>query len=114
MKINVTTPIKDYQGKDIVNGEEPVTLRGLIDTSINTTIDGEVLTADAKSKLFQIGIKLWSGTDLDFTHDQLALIQERGGKALTSLAYGRLCELIDPQPANLATTPKNDDLVNAG
>jgi hypothetical protein len=98
VKLNVTTPIVNLQGEPMTEGEEktPVTLRTLIDATITSTAGTDKLTNDKKSKLFQIGLKLWADKEVNFTVDELALVKERADDVFPSaVVYGRLCELIE-------------------
>lgn len=96
MKINTTLHLKDFKGEDIIGEDKkPVEARMIIANAINAENQEHPLTSEKKNQAFQIGIKLYSGNEIDFTVDQLAFIKERVGFFYTPLIYGRICELLE-------------------
>ena len=118
MKIDITQKVLDYEGKPIMKepraklnkdgsvmkdeaGQvvlyptEPMTLRDLISTAINDTTRDEILTPEDKNKIFQISVKLWTKKDMDLSVDDRAFINERAGKTLSAIGYGRVCEAME-------------------
>lgn len=95
MRINTNVVLKNYEGKEIVEYEKPVTLRDVFSTALNSTLPDEKLTADQKVKIYQITTKLYENDEADLTVDQLALIKEQVGKVYNPLVYGRVCEFLD-------------------
>jgi hypothetical protein len=107
MKILTSQVLKDYEGKDISETvtkdgkivENPVTLRAVISTSLNTLFQNEPQTAEEKSKIFQLSLKLYAGKEPDFTVDDLAFIKTKVGKVYNALVYGRVCEVFEKDTA---------------
>ena len=106
MRLNVMQTLKDYKGEPILNSkDELTTLREVIYVACNTfATDEKGMTAEEKSKLFQITTKVYEKNEVSFTVDQLAKIKDRVGKICPPLIYGRICEILD----------KEDDLEDGG
>lgn len=96
MKIKVTQKVLDYAGKPISDQDdgEDVNLRQIIITALNNIAQNETLTTETKSKIYALSNKLWSGSEVNLTFDERALIKERAGKILTPLTFGRVCEML--------------------
>ena|SRR6185436_12502090 len=95
MRINTTQVLKNYEGKEILEDDKPITLRDVFSIGLNSQLPDEKMTADQKAKIFQITTKLYTNNEVDLTVDQLALIKEQVGKVYNPLVYGRVCEIID-------------------
>lgn len=96
MKVNVTNPILSVKNEPIKDSkEEPFTYQDAIYIALNNQQQNEVLTAEDKTKIFQLSIKLYSGSEVDFTDTERVLIKERAGKILDPLSYGRILELFE-------------------
>lgn len=104
MRIQVNQEILDFEGKPLlINPKDPksesIKLKDIIGNSINNTLQSEQLSAEVKNKLFQIGLKLYKGNEVDFTTDQLSLIKERVNKIYQNpLICGRVEEIIEGKP----------------
>lgn len=108
MKIILNQPVLDWEGKEIKEGEDtsPLTLRALFNTAMSSVLKDEILTAEQKNKAHQIGLKLYSSDEPDFTADDRTFIKERAEKCLLSpLACGRVLEALFPEPAKDSEVP---------
>ena len=97
MKINVLSHIKTFKGEDLLDEttKKPIEIRDIIANAIVTEDQEHRLTSEKKTQAFQIGIKLWSGKEVDFTIEQMAFIKERVGYFFNALVFGRISELFD-------------------
>ncbi len=92
MKIKVTNKITNYEGKEM----EKITIRSLISETLNSPVEeNEKLTAEDKSKIYQLSVKVYSANEIDFSLDERAFIKERAGKTLFPMFYGKLCEILE-------------------
>lgn len=115
MKINVKEVIKDYEEKDIFEtgpeGKKSITIRIVIVNSLNSIIPQEAMSADDKSKVFQLSMKMYTEDNPDFTVDELSFIKTRVGKIYNPLVYGRICQIFDkkgdPLPSPSGSNVKN-------
>jgi hypothetical protein len=118
MRINVTQPILDYEGKPITtpefkdgkqSGERGFTLRDAIVMALNNPVKDETLLAEQKAKIFAITNKVYADKEIKLTVDESAFIKERAGKVdLSALVYGRIVEVLDGDGAKTtdgASTP---------
>lgn len=99
MKINLKALVLDYEGKPIkpADSEEPIRYFEVFNQALNGNIPGEMLTAEVKSKIYQLTMKIYKEKDKEpnFTPEQLTLVKERVGKSYAPIIYGRICDLID-------------------
>lgn len=96
MKLDINQKIKNYEGKDIVDeSKKPLSLKTIFVTALNSQLKTEILTAENKSKIYQLSLKIYQSKEPDFTVDDLAFIKERVGKFYNPLVYGRVCDIID-------------------
>lgn len=94
MRINVLTQINDFKGEVLKDkAGAVVTFREVATTAINAIEEKQ--TAEDKNKCYQIGLKLYSGNEVDFTTDQLALLKEKIAKIYNPLISGRAAEIIE-------------------
>jgi len=124
MKIKLTEPILDYEGKSFQQGtiiitasliqsiekgqkedilqklklllSAPLTFRDVFFTALNSQEEGEKLTVEQKVQMYQITKKVFSGEEPDFTLKELAFIQERVEKIyILPLIVGRVKEVFE-------------------
>lgn len=103
-QIDTSLVIKDYQGKDLVKsfhaGEEPspLTIRRLIQFAMSTPLDGdEKMDYKKKWNWHQIAEKAEQPI-VEYSAADTLVILERAGRIFASLVFGRLKEVIDPEP----------------
>lgn len=116
MKITMTTPITDYEGN--VEAADPndksqgdLTVRKLIMTALNSSAQGEVLTAEDKAKIYSLTVRCYATNEVSLTVDDLAFIKKRALTILTPLGAGRLIDILDPKGLDEAdkTEPETTD-----
>lgn len=103
-QIDTSLVIKDYQGKDLVKsfhaGEEPspLTIRRLIQFAMSSPLEGDD-RVDYKKKFTWHQIAEKSEQPIvEYSAADTITILERAGKIFTSLVFGRLKEVLDPEP----------------
>lgn len=102
MKIKLTEPILDYEGNKIPIADKKggyFDVRLAIVNAINYFEQDKAPLAEEKAKVYGLSVKVYGKNEVDFTVDELAFIKQKAGEALTAVAYGRLLDIIDPQPA---------------
>jgi hypothetical protein len=97
MKIKMTQPILDFSGTEFKGPDgNPETLREIITRALSAAGQGEVLTSDLKSKIYAVGIKLWSKNQVDLTSEEITLIKQRVDSAYGSpVIYGRIDDILE-------------------
>ena len=100
MKIQLTQPVKNYEGKDLLENKEPIKLRTVFVTALNTVPPGEngnpeILSPDQKARIYQLSCKLYEGDSIDLSLDDRGFIKERVGKVYNALVYGQVCGLLE-------------------
>lgn len=97
MKIKSSTPIVDFDGKEIKNEKkEPFTFKQAILQIVNLIDPNKPITAEKKNQLFQLGVKVTMAKDeIDLTVEQAALVKEQSGEFHSVIVYGRICEILD-------------------
>lgn len=97
MRIKLKTAVTDYEGTPIPgqNGEGTLNYFDIFINALNGQIQGEILTAEKKSMIYQLSKKIYEEKEPNFTTEQLSLIKERVGLVYAPIVYGRVCDLID-------------------
>lgn len=101
MKIKLKTTIKDYEGKVIqwptgdAGAMEDVHYRKIINSALNTDVQGQVLTAEDKEQIYQISKKVWDSWTPDLTNVECAYIQKRGDDVLPAPLRRRLNDFLN-------------------
>ena len=72
-----------------------VTYRAVIANALNNFSRDEAPTAEQKNKAWQIMKKLYEGSEVNLTVDDMAFINERVAKTYPPLIYGRVSELFE-------------------
>lgn len=76
-----------------------LTFRDLVMSTIGgMTSAEEKLGAEAKSRMFAIGVKMYRGNKVKFGTSEREFLQQRAGEILTPVAYGRLLQWLEGQP----------------
>ena len=110
MKVNVLSPILDYEDKPVKDREgKEITCRNIIFVALSFINRDEVLTVEQKEKAHEILLKLYSSNEPDFTDTQRVFIKERAGKILSPLEYGRIKELFDENKTELTEQVPTED-----
>jgi hypothetical protein len=101
MKIDLLQPILDYEGKPIKNPDgTEFTLRSAMAVALNNQAEGEPpLTGEQKAKIYRLSVKIYEDKECDLTVDDRAFIKERAGKVLTSVAFGRVSDMLEEKKA---------------
>ena len=124
MKIKVTDPILGYDGNPYQQGsvvmtaslieaikiqskeevlkqlektlQEPLTFRDVFNTSLNTLAKDENLSAQNKSKCYEITKKCFATSEPDFTQSQITFLIDRVEKVyVLPLVIGRVKEIFE-------------------
>lgn len=97
MKIDAKQVIKNYEGEDLLLDNEgtKATLRAVLVRSANSVEQGEVMTAEDKSKAYQISNKLYASDEPNLTIDDMAFLKERVYKFFTPIVCGRVEEIFE-------------------
>jgi len=106
MKIDVTQIFKNYQGQDVMQGKEKLTLREVISNSLNAMDPQKPMTAEHKNKAFQISVKVWAKKEVDLTLDDRKFIKDRAGEVYNPLIYGRVCDILEGKDETEETNSK--------
>lgn len=107
VKVSVLTPLKSYTGENLTHitkeGEAPkdFLVKDAIIIALNTEIPNEPLSAADKLLAFHISLRISDkkvgDTLTTFSAEEVVLIKTRAEKALSTVSYGRLLEVIDPK-----------------
>lgn len=107
MKIDVTQPIKEYDGRDVVEPgtEKPIPLRTFMHNALSAAPSGPDpnnpgqqlrMTTESKEKRFAISTKLWSKKNVDLSIDERAFIIECVDAAYDNpLICGRVKQVLE-------------------
>jgi hypothetical protein len=120
MKIDVTQPIKEYDGRDIVDPStgQPAPLRTFLvnalatapsDTSPNSRNPDQPtrMTTESKERRFGISTKLWSKKNVDLKSTEIAFIIECVDAAYDNpLICGRVKQVLEGEGQSV---PESDE-----
>lgn len=108
MKVTVTSPIKNLEGKAITDAQGvELTFRTLFYAALNNFKQDEVPTVETKAKCYALMQKLFKSKEVKITVDEAALLKERVGKLFSPLEYGRVCDLLDGNDDEAANDDKS-------
>lgn len=95
MKINTTTILTGIDGENLVNGDEPLTLRKVIQTSLLTVMTGdEKLDGGAKADLWNLACDA-RADEVDWSPETVAKVRARIGKGYGPAVVGPAFKLLD-------------------
>lgn len=106
MKIDVRTPLLDYRGKPIVEGDNR-TFRDFVAIALNNSRNADASPAERKAKSYQITTKLYHSNKVEFTLDDRQFIKEEAEKLLPPLHSGRIVDIIEERES-LSILPEED------
>lgn len=97
MKIDLTQPIRNFDGEPLKNGDQELTFGILFRNLLGAPIDKD--SGDKKLRKYKLGIKcVADSVDLDL--EERKLLKDTVDKAgVNPLIYGRVTEILDP-PGN--------------
>ena len=95
MRIKVTDILTDYEGRQIYDGEEPVTFRKVFATALNTISEQDRPPAEEMAEIYKLSVQLYQGDEIDLKLEDAALIKKKVGLAYNPLVYGRTCDLLE-------------------
>lgn len=115
MRLNHADVVLTYEGIPMLNDPdpekaEPVTFHDLAMVALSYTEPDT--GAERKSKIFGLSLKFYKGKFVKLTVDEAALLKDQGGKALSAIAFGRLCEWLEGQTPVVASD-EDDDIEDA-
>lgn len=110
MLIETTQRILGYEGEEIPNGTKdskpnPLTFRDAVGIALNNYSPGEVPSAEAKAKAFELCSLLYAGPTFEVAVEDAAFIKTRCGAVSTPLIYGRVCAIIENASQLAAAEP---------
>lgn len=119
MTINPKEVLKGYDGNELTinienNGKVTQKLLTALDaivTSINTSYEGEVKTAEMITKITGLSMKFYQSNDkVSLTPDDIIFVTERVLKAVqynifNPIVYGRISELLTQTPLSQENQP---------
>lgn len=103
MRIKVTNPILDLEGKAIKSEGSDATFRIVFYNALNQFLPEEKPTSEEKAKCFGLMQKIFKSDEVNITSDEAALLKERVGKLYNPLVFGRVSELLDGPAATEAS-----------
>jgi len=107
MKVNVLQPLKDYQGKPLMedSGEldknkkpimKSILMRSIILSALNyTPKDGKQDSAEEKMATYQLSLKIWTSNEIDLTSEQISKIKANLAIMFAPLVAGQACMILE-------------------
>ncbi len=93
MKRDLDLPMIDLQGNPFADG---ATLKTVAFVSITATLPSDDrMPVDQKLRLYRLAAKIAPGGVIELTVEELALLKDRIGSALTLMAVGKAFELLE-------------------
>ncbi len=115
MKIDVRNPIVDYDGRPIPSQDgTSQSLREYFSILLNNTLPNEVQTPEDKNKAYQLSLKLYAASTVDFTPDDKTYLKDRAWLLYGPLVAGRLTDILfgeDNTPNHKLTSTVDDTVV---
>lgn len=98
MRVNLTEGIKDYKGKPLMDGEEPITVRDMIADALNTVSSDDNFDGKKKAELYILTCKIYAEDEPNLTPEDIVTIKERVGKWKTPLIVGVVNNALKEKP----------------
>jgi len=113
MKINFTTPLREFDGKVIKDGEKELTVKDIVNRSLMGVMpkqQGSGLTPDESVKAFEIATKIMrdpEGKELKLKPADIVLIDKAISLCTWApLVYGQVKKILDGEPTGLEPKTK--------
>jgi hypothetical protein len=113
MKINFTTPLREFDGKVIKDGENDLTVKDIVNRSLMGAMpqqQGSSLTPDEAVKAFEIATKIMQdpeGKDLKLKPADIVLIDKAISMCTWApLVYGQVKKILDGEATGLEPKTK--------
>ena len=95
MRIKLTEQLADYEGRKLLDGNNPVTFRRVFVTALNAFGENERSSPEQMAMIYALSTRLYSANEIDLSLEEAALIKDRVGKTYNPLVYGRTCDLLE-------------------
>jgi hypothetical protein len=113
MKIDFTTPLRNFDGTVIKDGDKELTVKDIVNRSLMGAMpqaQGKTLTPDEAVTAFEIATKMMKdpkGKDLKLVAADIVLI-DKAIKMCTwaPLVYGQVKKILDGEPTGLEPKPE--------
>lgn len=109
MIINFATPLRDFEGKPIKDGDANLTIKDIVNRSLIGSMpqqQGAKLSQDEAVKCFELAVKITQAPEaVDLEAAQIVLIDKAIGMCLwPPLVYGQVKKVLEGQPTGLEPT----------
>lgn len=94
MKKDFSTEVLDLDGKVIKLDDSNLTMQKLANIAIQAS-DTRECSADEKGKKFSLMIKIHNGGVVEVSSEEITLLKDLAGRALTTLGYGRFIKFLE-------------------
>lgn len=95
MKVDVSTVLNGLDGKPLLNGEQPLTLRDVATSALLATYPDEAQEGEEKFKRFQLAVRINADSSVDMTPEQAAKLKVLIGKGFGPLVVGPAYTLLN-------------------
>ena len=107
MKVNILQPLKDYQGKPLLEEsgkldkdkkpiKEPVLMRSVILSALNfTPKEGKQDSAEEKMKTYELSLKVWTSDEIELTSEQISKIKANLAIMFAPLVAGQASLILE-------------------
>lgn len=94
MLINFDTTLKHFDGTDVIENNQPVTLCAVIVNSLMTPLPEEALTGMQKAEFYQLAFRIYKGGEQEVSHEEAVLIKDRVGRTHNPIAVGQVYDAL--------------------
>jgi hypothetical protein len=95
MKVNFKGTFEDMEGKEILSGDKPTTLKTIaINALMATYTDEQNLSGEDKLKRWKMGQRIVNDEE-DFSVEDIALLKKLIGKAYSTIIVGQAYEMLE-------------------
>ncbi len=101
MKVLLTTPLRQYTGEIIKDGEADLMIRIIFLRALSIGGDQDT-TWTEKARQYALGLKIASSSDeVDLEVDELKILKDLVSKAFSSLLAGQVGKMLDGLPTGI-------------
>jgi hypothetical protein len=99
MKLDVTQQLSGYDGTPMYDDEkQPLTMRSIILTALNSFTQGEHPTGEEKAKIYSLSVKISTNDQAELSLDDRTLIKKRAEMILRPITLGPVIAAIEDTP----------------
>ena len=102
MKVLLTTPLRNFDGKIMKDGPGDLLLRNVLIQALSVPMPKDEPTQSVKATRFDLGVKIASSDgEVDLISDEIKILKDLVAMGYVSLIYGQVAKMLEGQPTGI-------------